>query len=288
MSALNRIRVYWAVPLCAAVLVSACCRSREESAERTQAPAVQEARAAKPGADLGLSFSRGGPTDASLIVLRLFSGDLRQMELDKASKKGGQTTPVEPIRLSVPREAWAKVEFRALDRAGSPAAPRALAGAVLVEAPETESVSLGPRDTLTALYRIPTANLPPPGTLVLAEMKSPGEVILSEAIPVPAPPETDMGLQLRQAEIQLKLKSWSEAGRSADLIVARYPDEPAGYWIKGQALEGEGRDTDALKTYHAALEKFLAKKDAGRHEPPLPILIKIRDLEEKLFPAAKK
>jgi len=64
--------------------------------------------------------------------------------------------------------------------------------------------------------------------------------------------------------------------------------EPEGYWIKGQALEADGLGAEALKMYNTALEKARAKKDPQHYELPLPIIIKIRELEEKLSSPMKK
>jgi hypothetical protein len=88
-------------------------------------------------------------------------------------------------------------------------------------------------------------------------------------------------MRLRKAEILLKLGSHAEAGAVADELVARYPGEPAGYWIKGQAREAAGAPDEALRLYRTALEKALAHKDAAAHEPPMPIIQKIRLLEER-------
>jgi len=286
MSAFKNGRVAGAAALCLAVLVAGSCGSREQEERgiRTPEPAASDAEAMKPGLDLGLSFSSGGAGEPSLIFLRLFSGSLRQMGLDNAAKQEGRKADIEPLRLSIPRESWAGVVFRTADRQGS--SPKEtmnqLAGIELVDAPATETVSIGPGDTLTAVFRISPANLPAPDTLVRAEMKIASDVIRSEAIPFPKPPDSEKGLLLRKAEIRLKLKSWREAGIPADEIIGRYPEEAAGFWLKCQALEGQGFEAEALKLYNAALEKALAHKDAGQHEPPIPIIVKIRDLEEKL------
>jgi len=283
--------IYWGVAaVCLTVLVSTSCGTGEEKGDKKEAapPAGQAGQTTKPGLDLGLTISPGAPGEASLIVLRLFSGSLRQAELDNAAKKEEQRSAIEPIRLSIPPESWATVEFRILGREAAPEGKDKLAGVVLVDAPKSESVSLGPKDALTGVYRIPSANLLMPGTLVRAEMKAAGEVILSEAIPVPNPPDSEKGLLLRKAEIRLKLKSWAEAKAAAQEIIERFPGEAAGYWLKAQTLEGEGHDAEALRMYNTALEKALAQKEADQHEPPLPIIIKIRDLEEKISSSAKK
>jgi len=282
--------IYWAAAVCLTVLVSTSCGTGEEKGDKKEAapPAGQAGQKTKPGLDLGLTISPGAPGEASLIAIRLFSGSLRQSELDNAARKEGQRSAIEPLRLTIPRESWAGVEFRILGREAAPEAKEAPLGAVLVEAPKSESVSLGPKDALTAVYRIPSANLPLPGTLVRAEMKAAGDVILSEAIPVPNPPDSEKGLLLRKAEIRLKLKSWAEAKAAAEEIIERFPGEAAGYWLKAQTLEGEGLDAEALKMYNTALEKALAQKDADQVEPPLPIIIKIRDLEEKISASTKK
>ncbi len=292
MSLPKYIRVLRALALCLAVLVLGNCGSREKKEDQAPAPSptAPDIKTPKPGLDLGLSVSPGGSGEISLITLRLFSGSLRQLELDKAAKKEGQRTVVEPLRVSIPRESWANVDFWILDRESSfpKDVRKKLAGVVLVDAPGSDPVSLGSKDTLTAVYQVPSANLPPPDTLVQAEMKAATEIIRSGAIPVPRPPDSEKGLLLRKAEIQLKLKSWREAKVTAEAIINRYPGEPAGYWLKGQALEGEGLDAEALKTYNEALEKALAKEDAREHEPPLPIIIKIRELEEKIAAPVKK
>jgi len=276
--------------LCLAVLASPGCRAKEKKDVRADepAPAAQAETAAKPGLDLGLSISPGKPGEASLIVLRLFSASLRQAELDNAAKKEGQKARVEPIHISIPRPVWESVEFRILGGEGSAETKAALSGAVLVDVPASEGVAIGPKDTLAAVFRIPTANLPPPGTLVRAEMKTATDVVRSEAVPVPKPPDSEMGLLLRQGEIGLKLRSWAEAKAAAERIVGGYPGEAAGYWLKARALEGEGSLAEALKWCRVALEKATDQTSADHYEPPLPVIIKIRDLEEMIAAASKK
>jgi len=290
MSAAKRIRIAGLAVLCLAVLASAGCRAKEKKDVRAgePAPAAQAEAAAKAGLDLGLSISPGSPAEESLFVLRLFSASLRQEELDNAAKKEGQKTRIDPVRISIPRPAWESVVFRIVGESDSAGPQAALSGAVLVDVPASEGVAIGPKDTLTAVYRIPTANLPPPGTLVRAEMKTGAVKIRSEAVPIPKPPDTKLGLLLRKAEIGIKMKSWPEAQSAAEDIIKNHPGEAAGYWLKAQALEGQGALTEALKLYAAALEKALAQKSADHYEPPLPILIKIRDLEEKLAVPSKK
>jgi len=292
MSLPKSIRVLGALALCLAVLVLGSCGSREKKGDQapTPSPTAPDIKTPKPGLDLGLSVSPGGSGDASLITLRLFSGSLRQLELDNAAKKEGPRTVVEPLRVSIPRESWANVDFWILDQESSfpKDARKKLAGVVLVDAPGSDPVSLGPKVALTAVYQVPSANLPPPDTLIQAEMKAAMEIIRSGAVPVPRPPDSEKGLLLRKAEIQLKLKSWREAEATAEGIIGRFPGEPSGYWLKGLALEGEGLDTEALKMVNTALEKAVAKEDAREHEPPLPIIIKIRELEEKISAPGKK
>jgi len=259
-------------------------RPRNEAAPPAKAAAEPAAEKAKPGLDLGLVIWPGGRGDTSLLVLRLWSGALRQDALANAARKEGEKRAIEPLVLSIPKESWTQAQFRAVsgDVTGPEGARRSLAGAVLVSSSEAESVSLGPRDTLTAMYRIPSADLPPPETLVRAELKTEYGVIVSVPVPVPPAPKSEKGILLRKAEIRLKLGSYSEAGLVADEIIGRYPEEAAGYWIKGQAREDEGAADEALLLYQKALEKALAQKDAASHEPPLPIILKIRLLEERL------
>ena len=256
---------------------------RPEAAPPAKAAADATTEKAEPGLDLGLVIWPGSQGDTSLLVLRLWSGALRQDALDNAARKEGEKRAIEPLVLSIPKESWTQAQFRAVsgDVTGPEGAQRSLAGAVLFSSPEAENVSLGPRDTLTAMYRIPSADLPPPETLVRAELKTEYGVIVSVPVPVPPAPESEKGILLRKAEIRLKLGSYSEAGLVADEIIDRYPEEPAGYWIKGQAREDEGAPDEALLLYQRALEKALAHKDAASHEPPMPIILKIRLLEER-------
>ena len=259
-------------------------RSRSEAAPPVKAAAETAAEKAKPALDLGLVIWPGGQGDTSLLVLRLWSGALRQDALDNAARKEGEKRAIQPIVLSIPKESWTQAQFRVVsgDVAGPEGAQRSLAGAVLVSSPGAESASLGPRDTLTAMYQIPSADLPPPETLVRAELKTEHGVIVSDPVPVPRAPESGKGILLRKAEIRLKLGSYSEAGLIADEIIGRYPEEPAGYWIKGQACEAEGVPDEALLLYQTALKKALAHKEAASHEPPIPIILKMRMLEERL------
>jgi len=272
------------VILVAAVAFRRVFRSRSEAAPPVKAAAEAAAEKAKPGLDLGLVIWPGGQDDTSLLVLRLWSGALRQDALDNAARKEGEKRAIEPLVLSIPKESWTQAQFWTVsgDTAGPEGAGKKLAGAVLVNSPEAQSGSLGPRDTLTAMYRIPSADLPPPETLVRADLKTEYGVIVSDPVPVPPAPESEKAILLRKAEIKLKLGSYSEAGLVADEIIGRYPEEPAGYWIKGQAREDEGAPDEALILYQKALEKALAHKDAASHEPPLPIILKIRMLEERL------
>jgi hypothetical protein len=281
----KRIIIIGATALCLAVLGMENCRSREQKETKAGESAKTGLQAEKPRAalDLGLAISHGGSGETSLIVLSLFSRNLRQAELDNVVKKEGEKLKVEPLRVSIPKKSWENVDFRILgeDESVPKESQKKLKDVALVQAPESEDVSLGPRDTLTAVYRIPSTALPLPGILVQAEMKAGKDTIQSGPIPIPDPPDSDKGILLRKAEIQLKLKSYAEAKLAAEGLIGRFPDEPAGYWIKGQALEAEGLDAEALNMYNTALEKFLAKKDDRHYEPPLPILIKIRELEEK-------
>lgn len=258
-------------------------RPRSEEAPPEKAAAATKEKE-KPGLDLGLVIWPGGQSDTSLLVLRLWSGALRQDALDNAARKEGEKRTIEPLVLSIPKESWTQAQFwtGSGDGAGLEGAWEKLSGAVLVSSPEPESVSLGPLDTLTSLFRIPSTDLPPPETLIRAEIKTEGGIIVSDPIPVPRAPESEKDLLLRKAEIKLKLGSYSEAGLVAEEIIGRYPEEPAGYWIKGQAREDEGAPDEALLLYQKALEKALAHKDAASHEPPLPIILKIRLLEERL------
>jgi len=236
---------------------------------------------AAPGLDLGLVIWPGSGDEASVLVLRLWSGDLRQNELDNVALTAGVRRPVEPLVVSIPKESWAQAQFKSGAGAGE-----ALAGAVLVTAPAADKRSIGPRDTLTAQYRIPSASLPAPGTLVRAEVKTARGVLVSEPVPVPPAPETEKGRLLRKAENLLKLGSHTEAVAAADQIIGRYAAEPGGYWIEGQVREAEGKLDEALRLYRTALEKASARADASA-EPPTPIILKIRMLEERLA-AAKR
>lgn len=258
-------------------------RPRPEAAPPAKAAADAPAEKAKPGLDLGLVIWPGGQGDTSLLVLRLWSGALRQDALDAAARKEGEKRTIEPLVLSIPKESWTQALFLAVsgDAPGPEGPGKKLGSAVLVSSPGPESVSLGPRDTLTAMYRIPSADLPPPETLVRAELKTEYGVIVSDPVPVPRAPESEKGILLRKAEIMLKLGSHAEAGLVAEEIIGRYPEEPVGYWIKGQAREDDGVLDEALSLYHRALEKALAHEDAASHEPPLPIILKIRLLEER-------
>jgi tetratricopeptide (TPR) repeat protein len=258
-------------------------RSRNEAVPPAKKAAAATTEKAKPGLDLGLVIWPGGQGDTSLLVLRLWSGALRQDALDNAARAEGEKRAIVPLVLSIPRESWAQAQFWTVsgDVSGPEGAEKKLGSAVFVSSPGPESVSLGPRDTLTAVYRIPSSDLPPPETPVRAELKTEYGVIVSDPIPVPRAPESEKGILLRKAEIRLKLGSHSEAALVAEEIIDRYPEEPAGYWIKGQAREDEGVLDEALSLYHKALEKALAHKDAASHEPPLPIILKIRLLEER-------
>jgi tetratricopeptide (TPR) repeat protein len=284
---MTRLRLVRTLVVAALVVIIAVVAFRRVFRPRNEAakPAVDApTEKAKLGLDLGLVIWPGGQGDTSLLVLRLWSGALRQDALDNAARKEGEKRTIEPLVLSIPKESWTQAQFWAVsgDAAGPEGAGKKLGSAVLVSSPGSESVSLGPRDTLTAMYRIASADLPPPETLIRAELKTEHGVIVSDPVPVPHAPESEKGILLRKAEIRLKLGSHSEAGLVADEIIGRYPEEPAGYWIKGQAREDEGAPDEALLLYQKALEKALAHKDAASHEPPLPIILKIRMLEERL------
>jgi len=252
--------------------------------EEAKATASSEEVKTKVELDLGLVIWSGGQGETSLLVLRLWSGVLRQESLDNAAKKEGEKLAIKPLSVSFPKEYWEKAEFWTIsgETAGPEGASKKLGGVVLVSSPESESAALGPRDTLTAMYRLPTAELPPPETLVRAEIKTEAGIVVSDPVPVPRAPESEKGRLLRKAEILLKLGSHSEAGLAAEEIMRRYPEEPAGYWIKAQVLEEEGLPEEALRLYRTALEKALALKEAESHEPPMPIILKIRMLEERL------
>ena len=177
-------------------------------------------------------------------------------------KKEGEKIKIEPLRVSIPKKSWENVDFRILgeDESVPKESQKKLKDVALVQAPESEDVSLGPRDTLTAVYRIPSTALPLPGILVQAEMKAGKDTIQSDPYPSRTPPDWDKGILLRKAEIQLKLKSYAEAKLEAEGLIGRFPDEPAGYWIKGQGLQAEGLDAEALNMYNTALEKSLGEK----------------------------
>jgi hypothetical protein len=263
--------------------------SRIGDTPRAKAGPGAKSEREQPRVDLGLVIWVAGPDDTSLLVVRLWSGTLRQQALDNAARTDGARRPIEPLVLSLPRASWAQARFTVVPAGTGPndSPGRALNGAALVSAPETDRMSLGPGDTLTAQYRIPTSELPPPDSFVRVELRTERGVFWSEPIPVPRAPESERGLLIRRAEILLKLGAFGEASVAADAVIGRHQQEPAGYWIKAQAREAEGATDEALRLYRTALDKAFARPDAAGHEPPVPIIARIRMLEERRAAAGR-
>lgn len=67
-------------------------------------------------------------------------------------------------------------------------------------------------------------------------------------------------------------------------MIALAPEDSTGYWFRGAALEGLGRDAEALEAYETSLRKFRADRQKARGEPPVLLLRQTKSLREKLRP----
>jgi hypothetical protein len=172
------------------------------------------------------------------------------------------------------------LELRRQDQPTEPAQPWS-SGWKIIAAPKATSLQIQSGHFHQLSCVVEAASAPPPGEIVTATVKLGDVSVTSAPLTVPPPPADEREAKLNGIAATLAVGDAASALAVADRWIAAEPNRHEGYWCRGQALEAQGKNTDALAAYRAALERYPKPADLGSGwEPPDRLWRKVAALEQ--------
>ena len=261
--------------ICLLVLSSTECKQEQSLQDPVEPAAAVETVENKVPLDLSLRLIPGVDDFGSLAVVRLFSRQVLQSEIDRSIL--GKSEAVEDLVLTIPRSVWEGASFSVTEGNGKSLQP--VKDVDIIDLPESERVTISPANIVEAVYQFKNAELSP-GRRLTVEIKLQNVTYQSNAVVIGLPPGDEGEKTLQLLELLMVSGKNGELSSASERMIKEYPDNPGGYWYRAIAFENSGDKEQALRTYLKTLEVFKNKKaTAGRFsEPPMLLIEKIREL----------
>jgi|GEM_PF-1983338 tetratricopeptide (TPR) repeat protein len=262
-AAIIKILGGWAVLILLVSLCDSCRRSPREEKAATKIPSPL---------NISIELIPGIETEASVVVLRIFSRAQQQKALNKKNNER-----IEPLEIEINRKLWtANIAFQLVSAEGEVNYLERDKISLLL-APKSERLEFTEQKVYQVFYIIePSSCLSPPSRLV-AQLDICQYRLISNAITIPPWPTKKFEAALRQARVNLFLNP-DQLLESATTLIKEDPGSYLGYWYRGLALEKRKKYQQALESFKMALQLYPKSTRNDHREPPALIIQKIKQL----------
>lgn len=230
--------------------------------------------------DISLRYVQGVDGLGSLAILRLYSRQLLQLDINDTMQKTDTDRP--DMRLFWPKKNWNEnvgffissgnnSEFQTLETEFR-----------VISAPEQEELIFEAGKVFEAIVEFEMPAVLPPGSFLIAEMRLPDSSVQSNDVEIPASPSDKKEIILQKMRLLLLAGEYKELLAAAEEAISQNQNDHSGYWYSGLALESIGEDRAALAAFTEALEKYPKPSKGEFSEPPMRLVKKIRDLKLRI------
>lgn len=227
-----------------------------QSRTTQQAPSAPMAEPAPPPPSplaMRIELVSAGPGDDMVIIVRAFDRHARQADAIQRASSG---TPwrgrglITPSGVATPPAGWHdQLVVRRADGRVIDVSERRLT-------PDGHAVLV-----------IAAANLPEPGTALMAVLPQPsGETVSNRQTPPSAPTDAVL-LQAMRARIAQWRTRWDAVASIGDALIVSHPASPWGHYLRGLAWEAAGDAVNARAAFQRALDRVTPGE-----EPPIGLI----------------
>jgi len=234
-----------------------------------------------PSLGARLTLVTGAPGDDAALIMRVYNARARQAAVIREATAGGRPWTGSPIldgdlvvTVRLGRGEWIeRTAVEVLHEGGVPTRIDSTA-LTIVEAPDTDDLTLDASSTYEVVMALAAADVPSPGTRLHLTLDIGDERVTTNGVTVVAPTAGAAAPLVQRARAALALGRYMAVADAATALVEAAPDDARGYWYRGIALEATDDRDAALVAYRAA-----ASRIEGGQEPPAGLFARIARLE---------
>ncbi|MGE3275432.1 MAG: hypothetical protein AB7O67_09990 [Vicinamibacterales bacterium] len=228
-----------------------------------------------------LTIRRGGDDGPHALVLRLYDALARQRATIARGGAGRAWAGTlddaagAPASIAGPSiDAWQAALTLEVVNADGTASAVGGGALTLVRVPDGPTLDLAGGESLTLLMELAPRALPPAGTALRVRVTLPEVEALTAPVEVPEAPGEGLASAAASARAAETLGRWDLVRTQADALITAAPDDEAGYYYRGVALEALGDTAGARAAYLQALERV-----GEATEPPVAITARLARLQ---------
>jgi len=228
-----------------------------------------------------ISLLQGCAHTPSLITLRLYNAALRQQRLDQLVTKDAGKKPLKTSTVKIKSSFWKKHIHFYYEHDGKERKD-ITSLTTLKQASEAKKLVFTPHSVYHAYFFLSRDNTILPGGKIRAEMRIEGKTIRSNTISVKSPLTGEAACFISEANILYRIADYDKLIDLSNGMIQKFPQRSLGYWFRGLALEGKGKNAEALKDYLSTLKHLPPPRKGTFHEPPALLWQRLSAVRAKL------